>query len=213
MIILFLGLFLNMQNLLSLQYPFILASNSPRRKEILRSAGFDFSVLPSDVDESFDVAMKPQEVPVHLAERKAKELARISPNSLVLAADTVVILGSDILNKPADKSEAVHMLQKLSGKTHEVVTGIALHTPQGLYTKADSALVTFRNFEDWEIDFYVKEGSCMDKAGSYGVQDFLGMVGIESIQGSFYTVMGLPIFEVYQLMKPYILDGKQLSIR
>jgi septum formation protein len=202
-----------MQNSLSLQYPFILASNSPRRKEILRSAGFDFSVLPSDVDESFDEAMKPQEVPVHLAERKANELARISPNSLVLAADTVVILGTEILNKPADKSEAIQMLQKLSGQTHEVVTGIALHTPHGLYTKADSAFVKFRIFEDWEIDYYVKEGSCLDKAGSYGVQDFLGMVGIESIQGSYYTVMGLPVYEVYQLMKPYILDSKQLTIR
>jgi septum formation protein len=202
-----------MQNLLSLQYPFILASNSPRRKEILRSAGFDFTVLPSDVDESFSDEMKAQEVPVHLAERKANELARISPNALVLAADTVVILENEILNKPLDKFEAIQMLQKLSGKTHEVVTGIALHTPQGLYTKADSALVKFRTFEEWEIDFYVKEGSCMDKAGSYGVQDYLGMVGIESIQGSFYTVMGLPIYEVYQLMKPYILDGKQLLIR
>lgn len=202
-----------MQNSLSLQYPFVLASNSPRRKEILRNAGFEFSVLPSDVDESFDAAMKPQEVPVYLAERKASELARISPSTLVLAADTVVILENEILNKPLDKSEAIQMLQKLSGKTHEVVTGIALHTPQGLYTKADSALVKFREFEEWEIDFYVREGACMDKAGSYGVQDYLGMVGIESIQGSFYTVMGLPIYEVYQLMKPYILDGKQLLIR
>jgi septum formation protein len=148
-----------------------------------------------------------------LAERKASELARISPSTLVLAADTVVILENEILNKPLDKSEAIQMLQKLSGKTHEVVTGIALHTPQGLFTKADSALVKFRTFEEWEIDFYVREGSCMDKAGSYGVQDYLGMVGIESIQGSFYTVMGLPIYEVYQLMKPYILDGKQLLIR
>jgi len=202
-----------MQNSLTLQYPFVLASNSPRRKEILRAAGFEFSVLPSDVDESFDETMKPQEVPVHLAERKASELARISPSTLVLAADTVVILGNEILNKPSDKAEACQMLQKLSGKTHEVVTGIALHTPQGLFTKADSALVKFRTFEDWEIDFYVREGACMDKAGSYGVQDFLGMVGIESIQGSFYTVMGLPIYEVYQLMKPYVLDGKQLLIR
>lgn len=202
-----------MQNLLSLQYPFILASNSPRRKEILRSAGFEFSVLPSDVDESFDETMKAQDVPVHLAERKASELAKISPNALVLAADTVVILGTEILNKPQDKSEAIQMLQKLSGQTHEVVTGIALQTPHGLFTKADSALVKFRTLEDWEIDFYVREGACMDKAGSYGVQDFLGMVGIESIEGSFYTVMGLPIYEVYSLMKPYILDGKQLFIR
>ncbi|MEY3647114.1 MAG: hypothetical protein RL127_1822, partial [Bacteroidota bacterium] len=192
-----------MQDSFSLQLPFILASNSPRRKEILTQAGFQFTVLPSDVDESFSASLSPQEVPVMLAERKAKALIENCANSLVLAADTVVILENEILNKPADKQDALHMLKKLSGKTHEVVTGIALASPQGIITAADSAMVRFRELADWEIEWYVRGGASLDKAGAYGVQDFIGMAGIEKLDGSFYTVMGLPIYHVYQLLKPF----------
>jgi len=201
-----------MQDSFSLQLPFILASNSPRRKEILTQAGFQFTVLPSDVDESFSASMSPQEVPVMLAERKAKALIENCANSLVLAADTVVILENEILNKPADKQDALHMLKKLSGKTHEVVTGIALASPQGIITAADSAMVRFRELADWEIEWYVRGGASLDKAGAYGVQDFIGMAGIEKLDGSFYTVMGLPIYHVYQLLKPFILESKQMPL-
>lgn len=201
-----------MQDSFSLQLPFILASNSPRRKEILTQAGFQFTVLPSDVDESFSASMSPQEVPVMLAERKAKALIENCANSLVLAADTVVILENEILNKPADKQDALHMLKKLSGKTHEVVTGIALASPQGIITAADSAMVRFRELADWEIEWYVRGGASLDKAGAYGVQDFIGMAGIEKLEGSFYTVMGLPIYHVYQLLKPFILESKQMPL-
>lgn len=201
-----------MQDSFSLQLPFILASNSPRRKEILTQAGFQFTVLPSDVDESFSSSMSPQEVPVMLAERKAKALVESCGNSLVLAADTVVILENEILNKPADKQDALQMLKKLSGKTHEVVTGIALASPQGIITAADSAMVRFRELADWEIAWYVRGGASLDKAGAYGVQDFIGMAGIEKLDGSFYTVMGLPIYQVYQLLKPFILESKQMPL-
>ncbi len=201
-----------MQDSFSLQLPFILASNSPRRKEILTQAGFQFTVLPSDVDESFSASMSPQEVPVMLAERKAKALIENCANSLVLAADTVVILENEILNKPSDKQDALHMLKKLSGKTHEVVTGIALASPQGIITAADSAMVRFRELADWEIEWYVRGGASLDKAGAYGVQDFIGMAGIEKLDGSFYTVMGLPIYHVYQLLKPFILESKQMPL-
>lgn len=201
-----------MQDSFSLQLPFILASNSPRRKEILTQAGFQFTVLPSDVDESFSASLSPQEVPVMLAERKAKALIENCANSLVLAADTVVILENEILNKPADKQDALHMLKKLSGKTHEVVTGIALASPQGIITAADSAMVRFRELADWEIEWYVRGGASLDKAGAYGVQDFIGMAGIEKLDGSFYTVMGLPIYHVYQLLKPFILESKQMPL-
>ncbi len=201
-----------MQDSFSLQFPFILASNSPRRKEILTQAGFQFSVLPSDVDESFPAEMKAQEVPVMLAERKAKALLDTCENSLILAADTVVILDNEILNKPVDKQDALQMLKKLSGKTHEVVTGIALASPQGIVTVADSAFVTFRELANWEMEWYVRGGSSLDKAGAYGVQDFIGMAGIEQLNGSFYTVMGLPIYHVYQLLKPFILESKQIPI-
>lgn len=202
-----------MQSTLSLHYPLILASNSPRRREILSQAGFAFSVVASDVDESFPVDMPLSEVPVFLSEKKARVLADINPQAIILAADTVVILDDVILNKPADKSEAREMLQLLSGKTHEVVTGITLITPNETVSIADSAMVSFRSLADWEVDWYVKGGFGLDKAGAYGVQDFIGMAGIEKINGSFYTVMGLPIFHVFNLLKPYILDGKQSQIQ
>jgi septum formation protein len=202
-----------MQSTLSLHYPLILASNSPRRREILSQAGFAFSVIASDIDESFPADIPLSEVPVFLSEKKARVLADINPQAIILAADTVVILDDVILNKPADKSEAREMLQLLSGKTHEVVTGITLITPNETVSIADSAMVSFRSLADWEVDWYVKGGFGLDKAGAYGVQDFIGMAGIEKINGSFYTVMGLPIFHVFNLLKPYILDGKQAQIQ
>jgi septum formation protein len=202
-----------MQSTLSLNYPLILASNSPRRREILSQAGFAFSVVASDVDESFSADIPLAEVPVFLSEKKARVLADINAHAIILAADTVVILDDVILNKPTDKSEAREMLQLLSGKTHNVVTGITLITPKETVSIADSAKVSFRALADWEVDWYVKGGFGLDKAGAYGVQDFIGMAGIEKMEGSFYTVMGLPIFHVFNLLKPYILDGKQSQIQ
>lgn len=202
-----------MQSTLSLSFPLILASNSPRRREILGQAGFAFSVVASDIDESFPADMPLNEVPVFLSEKKARVLADINPHAIILAADTVVILDQLILNKPNDKSEAREMLQLLSGKTHEVVTGITLITPNETVSIADSAMVSFRVLGDWEVDWYVKGGFGLDKAGAYGVQDFIGMAGIEKLDGSFYTVMGLPIFHVFNLLTPYILDSKQAQIQ
>jgi septum formation protein len=202
-----------MQTSLTLNFPLILASNSPRRREILTQAGFDFSVLASDVEESFPINMPLAEVPVFLSEKKAKALANINSNAIILAADTVVILGNKILNKPADKSEAREMLQILSGQTHQVITGITLISPNESVSFADSAQVTFRTLADWEMDWYVKGGFGLDKAGAYGIQDFIGMTGIQKLEGSFYTVMGLPIYHVFELLKPYILDGKQSQIQ
>jgi septum formation protein len=170
-------------------------------------------VVASDIDESFPGDMPLNEVPVFLSEKKARVLADINPYAIILAADTVVILDQLILNKPNDKSEAREMLQLLSGKTHEVVTGITLITPNETVSIADSAMVSFRALGDWEVDWYVKGGFGLDKAGAYGVQDFIGMAGIEKIDGSFYTVMGLPIFHVFNLLTPYILDSKQAQIQ
>ncbi len=198
-----------MSSSLSLQYLLILASNSPRRKEILTQAGFDFTVLPADIDESIDASWQIQDVPGILAEKKAKVLAESCPNQLILAADTIVVVDGQILNKPADKQEAREMLLLLSGKDHEVYTGISLIGPGGINTQVDRAIVSFRDLLDWEIEWYVKGGSSLDKAGAYGVQDFIGMVGISRLEGSFYTVMGLPIHRVYHMMQPYILEGRQ----
>ncbi|RXK52494.1 Maf family protein [Aquirufa rosea] len=197
---------------LSLEYPLVLASNSPRRKEILWQAGFDFTVLPADIDESIDASWKLENVPGILAEKKAEVLASSCNNQLILAADTIVVVDGQILNKPADKQEAIRMLQMLSGKAHEVYTGVSLVGPAGVNTQVDVAKVTFRNLLDWEIERYVKGGSSLDKAGAYGVQDFIGMVGISRLEGSFYTVMGLPIHRVYDMLSPYILDGRQSKL-
>jgi septum formation protein len=202
-----------MESTFSLSHPLYLGSNSPRRKEILSLAGFSFTVLPADIDEQFDERMEHRLVPKYLAEEKANALVQsVIPNALILTADTVVIVEGKILNKPIDRKDAFHMLKTISGKTHQVVTGYAIKGPGISVVDSDEALVTFRNLEDWEIEFYVKAGSALDKAGAYGIQDFIGMAGIEKLEGSFYTVMGLPIFKVYQALKPYILEGKELSL-
>lgn len=201
-----------MESTLTLAHPLYLGSNSPRRKEILSAAGFSFTVLPADIDESFDASMELQQVPVYLAEEKAKALLATGlPNSFVLTADTVVIVEGKILNKPGSRREAFDMLKQISGKTHQVVTGYSIQGPGISIVDSDSAMVTFRALEDWEIGFYVKSGSALDKAGAYGIQDFIGMSGIERLEGSFYTVMGLPIYKVYQALKPFILEGKELQ--
>ncbi len=202
-----------METTFTLSHPLFLGSNSPRRKEILSASGFAFTVLPADIDESFDSQMPLELVPKYLAEEKAKALINaVLPNSLVLTADTVVIVDHQILNKPVDKKEAFQMLKLIAGKTHKVVTGYSIQGPGIDLVDADEAWVSFRDLDDWEIEHYVKSGTAMDKAGAYGIQDFIGMAGIEKLEGSFYTVMGLPIYKVYQALKPYILEGKELSL-
>ena len=181
-----------------------LASGSPRRKEILKAAGFIFDVEVKPTDESFPNDIPPNEVPAFLAEKKIAMFQDDKDDSIILCADTVVIMNNRILNKPADHSEAFSMLCELSGKEHTVVTGIALKIGNQVITLSDTAKVKFRKLDMNEIKFYVLHYQPFDKAGAYGIQDFLGMVGIESITGSFYTVMGLPIHLVYQLLKSYI---------
>lgn len=199
-----------MESTFTLSHPLFLGSNSPRRKEILSAVGIPFTVLPADIDESFDEKMPVELVPKFLAEEKSKALVNaVLSNAIVLTADTVVIVDGKILNKPLSKKEAFEMLRTISGKTHKVVTGYAIQGPNISLVDADEASVTFRSLADWEIEFYVKTGHPMDKAGAYGIQDFIGMAGIEKINGSFYTVMGLPIFKVYQALKPFILEGKE----
>jgi len=200
-----------MESTFTLSHPLFLGSNSPRRKEILSAVGIPFTVLPADIDEAFDEQMPAELVPKYLAEEKVKALTNsVLPNAIVLTADTVVIVDGKILNKPLSKNEAFEMLRTISGKTHKVVTGYALQGPNVSIVDSDEALVTFRKLADWEIEFYVKTGHPMDKAGAYGIQDFIGMAGIEIIQGSFYTVMGLPIYKVYQVLKPFILEGREI---
>jgi septum formation protein len=183
----------------------ILGSNSPRRKEILKSAGFDFEVLVRPTSEDFDPQMFYKEVPEFLAKKKAECFGDFDENCLILTADTIVVLDGIIINKPQNEAEAFDMLASLSGKTHQVVTGVCIKNGDNYQSFVDIALVKFEELTEAEIWFYIKNHHPMDKAGAYGVQDFIGMIGIPKIEGSFYTVMGLPIHLIYKTLKPYLI--------
>jgi septum formation protein len=178
--------------------PLIVASSSPRRQYLMKEAGFNFVVEKPDVDESFPADLPVDQVAKYLAEKKA-EYFRLSMNDqVVLTADTVVILQDKILNKPADRIEAISMLTSLSGKTHSVMTGVCILSKEREISFDDTTLVTFVSLTQQEIEFYVDQYKPYDKAGSYGAQDWIGMVAIEKIVGSYFNVMGLPIHKVYQ---------------
>ena len=192
---------------MQLSLPLILASGSPRRKQLLQDLGFVFSVSVSDADESFDLEMAPAKVPAMLSERKALSVLQKNPDHLVLAADTVVDAGSIILNKPQDAEEAIQMLELLSGRDHFVHTGISLAEPGGrIQSLTDSTRVVFRQLDRNEILWYVDKYRPFDKAGAYGIQEWIGMIGVERIEGSYFTVMGLPTHKIWDLLLPYMTD-------
>ena len=191
---------------LFLQKKLILGSNSPRRKEILAACGFNFVVEVRETDESFDQALTNQNIPLFLAKQKAMAFENSPADTLILTADTVVVVENQVLNKPQSKEEAEQMLQLLSHKTHFVYTACCIKDGQKYLSFYDQTAVTFRNLSRIEIQHYVANYTPMDKAGAYGVQDFIGMIGIEKIEGSFYTVMGLPIHLVYAHLSPYITN-------
>ena len=182
----------------------ILASSSPRRKQLMADSGYNFEVLPADIDESFSPSLSYTEVPVYLAEKKAKALVEQLPkNCVVLAADTIVHFQGQILNKPADAQEAYSMLAALTGKTHEVVTGVALAESSHIETFYDLAEVTFMPLNEAELRVYIEKFHPYDKAGSYGAQDWIGLIGIQKINGSYFNVMGLPMHLVYERLKHF----------
>lgn len=189
----------------------VLASNSPRRREIMHNAGYEFTVKVIPTDESFSEEMPVEEVPVFLARTKAECFRENLQDEIILCADTVVIIDqedikkSTILNKPADAAEAKVMLRMLSGRVHRVITGVCVMTSDETIGFADTSYVHFKELSDWEIDYYIERCKPFDKAGAYGVQDFIGMIGIPKIEGSFYTVMGLPIHRVYEVLEKYVL--------
>ncbi len=189
--------------MISLRYPLVLASGSPRRKQLMTDAGFIFTIETRPTDEAFPATLPVDAVAEYLARQKAAEFVADLGNRIVLCADTVVILDDQVLNKPADEADARRMLHMLAGRTHRVRTGVCLLTPTETISFTDETLVTFAPLTDDEISYYVRVGKPFDKAGSYGAQDFIGLVGIERLEGSFYTVMGLPTHRVYQALKPY----------
>lgn len=180
----------------------LLASNSPRRKELLDSLGVPFEVRTMPVDETCE-GIAPEDVSAYLAEKKAKAFEVPEDQFLILCADTVVVAGEKILGKPADRQEAVKMLKMQSGTTHRVFTSVCLRDGDRFRVETDVARVTFRMLSEAEIHYYVDTFRPFDKAGAYGIQEWIGMVGVERIEGSYYTIMGLPTHLVYQMLQPY----------
>jgi septum formation protein len=169
----------------------------------MREAGFQFTVNAPNIEESFPSEMPVERIPMYLAEKKARALESKINNEVVVASDTVVILGNRVLNKPADRAEAIQMIESLSGKTHLVITGVCLLSKEKVDCFDDRTEVTFRKLTGAEIEYYVDTCKPLDKAGAYGAQDWLGMVGIEKISGSYFTVMGLPMHKVYKHLKKF----------
>jgi septum formation protein len=181
--------------------PIILASSSPRRQYLMTEAGFVFKVQKPDVEETFPDDMPVEDVAVYLAKKKAAFFQRTISDEIVITADTIVVLQSKILNKPATREEAISMLSSLSGNVHTVITGVCILSAEKEIKFQDHTKVMFKRLSSEEIAFYVDHYKPYDKAGAYGAQDWIGMVGVESIHGSYFNVMGLPIHRVYQELK------------
>jgi septum formation protein len=177
----------------------LLGSNSPRRKQLLTDAGFTFETLSPDIDEEVPENLVHEMVPVVLSQQKAEKIIKMlhGKDYTIITADTVVISKNQILNKPAAKEEATAMLQMLSGNEHKVVTGFTIVHKGEFVSDFSLTKVKFKKLTDQEIDFYIQNHNPFDKAGAYGIQDWLGLVGIESINGCYYNVMGLPVSKIY----------------
>lgn len=185
------------------KYKIVLGSNSPRRRELLAGLDIDFEVqvIPG-IDESYPETLKAEDIPVYLARKKAEAYLQTMPdNELLITADTIVWTFDEILGKPKDREDAIAMLRKLSGRVHEVVTGVCITTKEKNISFSAASAVCFAELDDEEIIYYVDKYHPFDKAGSYGIQEWIGYVAVEAINGSFYNVMGLPVRLLYQELK------------
>jgi septum formation protein len=182
------------------KYSVVLASNSPRRRELLAGLGLQFKVrvLP-DIDESYPPELPVTETAQYVATIKARAYQEtLAEDELLITADTVVIVGNQVLGKPADDADAHQMLRMLSGRTHQVVTGVCLTTQQMHREFSVTTNVTFKQLTDEEIEYYVKHYHPLDKAGAYGIQEWIGYIGCTALEGSYFNVMGLPVQRIYQ---------------
>lgn len=178
----------------------LLASHSPRRRELLEHLDIDVEILPvREVSESYPASMRPEEVPAYISRKKAHPyMAELRDNEILLTADTVVINRGEVLGKPTDLRDAARMLRMLSGHTHTVVTGVTLATTKRSVTFSELTEVQFAPLTPEEIDFYVEKYQPLDKAGAYGIQEWIGYIGITSIKGDYYNVMGLPLYSLFE---------------
>lgn len=181
----------------------LLGSKSPRRSQILKDLHLDFEVVEIDAEELYPENIPSNEVAEYLAIKKASAYSKLQTAELLITADTTVILDNEVINKPESKEDAIQMLQKLSGRTHEVITGVCLKTTEFQTSFSDCAKVEFNKLDLNEILYYLSKCKPYDKAGSYGVQDWIGLSCIKKMDGNFYTVMGLPSFLIYQKLKVF----------
>lgn len=187
-----------LQNILS-KYQIILASKSPRRQELLKELGVKFNIESKSVEEVYPDHLDDESIAIYLAELKAKPFQEeiVNTNKLVITADTIVCIDNEVLGKPNDKKEAITMLQKLSGKSHEVITGVTIMDQDKSKSFAVSTSVYFKALSLDEIEYYIDNYKPFDKAGAYGIQEWIGMTSIEKIEGSYFNVVGLPIQRLY----------------
>ena len=186
-------------------FKIILASNSPRRKELLSGLDVDFEVrVLSGIDESYPASLPTMQIAEYISKKKAAAYREtMAVDELVITADTVVILGDEVMGKPKDDAEACRMLRELSGQTHQVITGVTLTTMERQISFSVKTDVTFKELTNEEIHYYVEKYHPMDKAGAYGIQEWIGHIGVTGLSGSFYNVMGLPIQRIYEALKMF----------
>lgn len=178
--------------------PIILASKSPRRQELLKLMGIDFTVVLKDVDESYPSGLTPEQIAVYISEKKARAFDESISNEIVITADTIVSLDGSILGKPETKNHAFEMLSALSGKRHEVITGVSLLKDHNLHSFYELSEVFFKPLKPEEINYYITTCQPMDKAGAYGIQEWIGMIAVEKIIGSYSNIVGLPTHRLYR---------------
>ena len=186
-----------------MNYRIFLASNSPRRKELLSGLGIPFEVrVNGDIDESYPSDLPPEAIPLHISRKKAAAyLQTMSADEFIITADTVVVASGEILGKPADASDAHRMLRLLSGTTHQVITGVCLTTTDHQVAFSVTTDVTFKDLSDEEIHYYIDHYRPYDKAGAYGIQEWIGYIGVTGLHGSYFNVMGLPIQRIYEELR------------
>lgn len=186
-------------------YKIILASNSPRRKELLSGLDIEYTIeLLPDIDESYPESLEGKDIAIYIATNKAKAyINKLEKETLLITADTIVILEGKVYGKPKDEAEAMEMLRELSGKAHEVITGVCITTQEKQKAFAVSSEVRFAHLEESEIAYYVNKYKPLDKAGAYGVQEWIGYIAVEYISGSYFNIMGLPIQRLYQELKRF----------
>lgn len=184
--------------------PIILASKSPRRQELLQMMGIDFKVVLRDVDESYPEGLTPTQIALHIAEKKAKAFDAEIQDEIVITADTIVCLEGKILGKPENEAHAFEILSDLSGKRHEVITAVCLLKNHQLISFYDISEVFFKELSREQIQYYISNYAPMDKAGAYGIQEWIGLVAVEKINGSYSNIVGLPTQRLYEELQKLI---------